>query len=100
MTMLARITNILTTHGESFFINGMTSAVGFFRVLDSSTMHVYLDDTEVMTVARPGLCLVVPADTEIELDDIINRDDRDYTVRKIGIERFAGTPMVKVVILS
>jgi hypothetical protein len=100
MTMLARIQNKINEHGEAFLINGTTPAKGFFRDLSSSLMHTYLDDTESLSVTYPGLFLVTLPDTPIAVDSRIVRDGRTYEVRKVAIERFAGTAMVKVAVLG
>jgi len=98
--MLSRIDRKIAKHGEDFLVNGTTPEKGFFQVLDTGRMRAFLDDTEVMTVIRPALLLVTSSDAAIAVDDTILRDGRTYSVRKIFIERFGGTAMVKVAVLA
>ena len=86
--------------GEDFSINGTTPAKGFFQQLDTGRMHIYLDDTEVAMLTRPGLFLVLPADTTIAVSDTIARDGRTYTVLKTSKQRIQNTVVVQVAILG
>ena len=87
-------------YGESFLINGTNPAKGFFQQLDTGRMHIYLDDTEVAMLTRPGLFLVVPADTAIAVSNTVARDGRTYDVLKTSNQRMGDEVVVKVVILG
>jgi hypothetical protein len=95
-----RIDKQFSRFGEAFSINGTTPAKGFFQQLDTGRMHIYLDDTEVAMMIRPGLFLVVPADTVIAAGNTIARDGRTYTVLKTANQRIKDTVMVKIAILG
>ncbi len=95
----ARIAKKLDKFGEEFTCDGNTYN-GVFRVLDTGTMRIYLDDVEVMGVTKPGLLLVTDPDADIEIDDTITRDGRVYTVLKLSLHRISGTPVVMIVILA
>ncbi len=100
MSVLSRIEKKINKHGESFLLNGTTAAKGFFRMLDSGTMRNYLDDTEIMAVAKPALFLITLQSTPIALDNTIVRDGRTYHVRKVWTERFQGIATAKTAIIS
>ena len=95
-----RIDKQFERFGEGFSINGTTPAKGFFQQLDTGRMHIYLDDTEVAMLTRPGLFLVVPADTQIAINDTITRDGRQYSVLKTSNQRIKNTVALKIVILG
>jgi len=95
-----RIDKQFERFGEAFSINGTTPAKGFFQQLDTGRMHIYLDDTEVAMMTRPGLFLVVPADTTIAVGNTIARDGRTYDVLKTSNQRIKDTVMVKIAILG
>ena len=94
-----RIAKKLDRFGEEFICDGNTYD-GIFRVLDTGTMHAYLDDVEVMDVTKPGLLLVTDPDADIVVTDTITRDGRIYTVKKLSLHRISGTPVVMIVILA
>lgn len=100
MSILSRIERKIAKHGESFLVNGTTPEKGFFQLLSSGSLGIYLDDMEAMSVVHPALLLTTTGDAEVDVDDTIERDDKTYTVYKVVIHRFAGTAMVKVAVLS
>lgn len=100
MSILSRIERKIAKHGEDFLVNGTTSEKGFFQLLSSGSLRTYFDDTEAMSIIRPTLLLITTQDAAISVDDTITRDGRTYTVRKIVIQRFGGTAVVKVAALS
>ena len=99
MHFAERIAKKLAVFGEQFTVNG-TSHLGVFKILDSGTMNVYLDDVERMGVMHPALLLVTGPDVSIAPDDTVTRDGRTYTVLKTSLHRIGDTSVVKVVILS
>ena len=94
-----RIASKLEKFGEQFTCDGNTYD-GIFRILDTGTMRIYLDDVEIMGVVKPGLMLVTEPDADIEVDDTITRDGRVYTVLKQSLHRISGTSVVMIVILA
>jgi len=97
--LLDRINNNLSRHGEQFSV-GTNTYRGVFAVLNTGTMHAYLDDVELMGVARPALMLVTQADASIGVNDHITRDGRTYTVLKVSNHRIGETTVVKIAILA
>jgi len=96
---LDRLINKLAKVGEQFTV-GANTYRGVFKSLDSGTMHVYLDDVEVMGVVRPGLLLTTRGDAVISVGDTITRDSRTYEVLKTSLHRIGGVAVVKLVILA
>ena len=94
-----RIAKKLDKFGEQFTCDGNTYS-GVFKILDTGTMRTYLDDTEVLGVTRPGLMLVTKPDADIQINDTITRDGRNYTVFKKSLHRISGTSVVMIVILA
>ncbi len=94
-----RVLKKLEKFGEEFVVDGNTYH-GVFRLLDSSTMHTYLDDVEIMGVEKPALLLATEPDADIEIDDTITRDGRTYTVWKTSLHRIGEVAVVMIVILS
>jgi hypothetical protein len=99
MQLVKRILNKLSKYGEQFTVDGNTYH-GVFRLLDSGTMRNYLSDVEIMGVVRPGLLLLTDPDTDIELNDTIDRDGRTYIVLRIADQRVCGTAVARTVILG
>ena len=52
MLFAERFERKLAEFGEQFTVDGNTYR-GVFRILDTGTMRTYLDDTEVLGVAKP-----------------------------------------------
>lgn len=94
-----RIRKKLEQFGESFTVNGATYR-GIFRILDASTANAYLDDTERMAVAKPGLMLVTDSSAVISSGNTLTRDGRTYTVLKTSISRIGTEAVVRVAILN
>lgn len=94
-----RLETKLERCGEEFTCDGNTLR-GVFRVLDTGTMRSYLDDVEAMGVERPGLLLVTEGEAEVDVDDTVTRDGRDYTVLKVSRHRIGEVTLVKIVILA
>ncbi|MGC8863843.1 MAG: hypothetical protein ACP5R5_13860 [Armatimonadota bacterium] len=99
MVLSDRVNHKLTSYGEEFAVGGNTYR-GVFAVLNSGTMHAYLDDVELMGVARPALMLVTGADVSIAVNDRITCDGRTYTVLKTSNHRIGDTTVVKIAILA
>lgn len=99
MHFAKRIARKLAKFGEHFTVNGTTHQ-GVFKILDSGTMNLYLDDVERMGVVHPALLLVTEPDVPIEADDTLTRDGRTYTVLKTSLHRIGDTSVVKIAILS
>ena len=99
MLFLKRIAAKLTKLGEEFTV-GANTYHGVFQVLNTGTMHNYLDDVETMGVTRPGLMLVTAGDALINLNDQITRDGRTYTVLKTSNHRIGDVTVVKIAILA
>lgn len=96
---LERIKKKLDRFGEQFTTNGHTYR-GTFKILDSSTMRNYLDDTEAMGVTKPGLLLLTRGDAIVNVDNTLTRDGRTYTVLKTSQHRIGLVSVVKLVILA
>lgn len=94
-----RLETKLERCGEEFTCGGNTLR-GVFRVLDTGTMRSYLDDVEAMGVDRPGLLLVTEGEAQVDVDDTITRDGRDYTVLKVSRHRIGDVTLVKIAILA
>ena len=94
-----RVLKKLEKFGEEFEVN-LNTYLGVFRVLDTGTMRTYLDDVEVMGVVKPGLLLATEPDADIDVDDTITRDGRNYTVLKTAQHRIGEVSVVKLVILA
>ncbi|MDO8588960.1 MAG: hypothetical protein Q7T82_18190 [Armatimonadota bacterium] len=95
-----RMDEKLAAFGEDYLLNGTTALKGFFQQLDTGRMHIYLDDTEVAMLTRPGLFLVTTADAAISVGNTIARDGRTYTVLKTSAQRIANTTVAKIAILG
>ena len=100
MLFKKRLDNKLAAFGEDFLLNGVTPLKGFFQQLDTGRMHIYLDDTEVAMLARPGLFLVTSADASMAVGATIQRDGRTYSVLKTSIQRIAGTAVARIAVLG
>ncbi len=98
MPFVERIIAKLERHGEQFSIGSKTWR-GIFKILDAGSMRAYLDDVEIMGVEKPGLMLIAPSATQIEVDDKISRDGREYEVKKVSIHRIGDKIAAKVAIL-
>ena len=94
-----RIAKKLDKFGEQFTCDGNTYD-GVFRILDTGTMHIYLDDIEAMGIIRPGLLLVTEPDADIQITDTITRAGRNYEVLKKSLHRISGTAVAMIVILA
>ena len=99
MHFIERIAKKLASFGEQFTI-GSTTYRGVFKLLDSGTLRVYLDDVEVMGVVHPALLLVTAPNVPISEDDTLTRDGRTYTVLKTALHRIGNTSVMKIAILS
>lgn len=99
MRLLDRLRSKFATCGEEFTV-GTNTYRGVFAVLSSSMMRAYLDDVELMGVARPALILVTGHDTPISVNDQITRDGRTYTVLKTSNHRIGETTVVRIAILA
>jgi hypothetical protein len=99
MRLVDRLKSKLATYGEAFTV-GTSTYRGVFAVLGSGTMRAYLDDVELMGVARPALMLVTGPETSIAPGDHITRDGRTYTVLKTSNHRVSQTTVVKIAILG
>ncbi|MGQ9455084.1 MAG: hypothetical protein ACUVRS_09210 [Armatimonadota bacterium] len=99
MRLLDRLRSKLAKYGEEFTV-GTNTYRGVFAVLSSSMIRAYLDDVELMGVARPALILVTGHDTPISLNDQITRDGRTYTVLKTSNHRIGETTVVKIAVLA
>jgi hypothetical protein len=99
MSFLTRIRKKLHIAGEQFTV-GANTYHGVFKILDTGTMRIYLDDAEVMAVERPGLVLIADVDASIAAGNTITRDGREYYVMKVATHRIGGVAMVKIAILA
>jgi len=100
MMFKRRLDEKIEAFGESYLLNGTTAQKGFFQQLDTGRMRIYLDDTEVAMLTRPGLFLLTSADSVIAVGDTITRDGRTYSVLKVSIQRIADTAVAKMAILG
>ena len=100
MVFKKRMDEKLTAFGEDFLLNGVTPLKGFFQQLDTGRMHIYLDDTEVAMLTRPGLFLVASADAAISVGDTIARNGRTYSALKTSEQRIQNAAVARIVILG
>jgi hypothetical protein len=100
MLFKKRMDEKLATFGEDFLLNGVTPMKGFFQQLDTGRMHIYLDDTEVAMLTRPGLFMVTSADSTISVGDTITRNGRAYNALKTSEQRIQNTTVARIVILA
>lgn len=99
MRFVDRVAHKLDFFGETFSVNG-NACQGMFKLLDTGTMRLYLDDIESMGITHPALALVTTPDANVDVGDSISRDDRSYTVLKIATHRIGGNAVIKIAILS
>ena len=95
-----RMDDKLASFGEDYLLNGTTPLKGFFQQLDTGRMHIYLDDTEVAMLTRPGLFMVTSAGAAIAVGNTVARDGRTYTVLKTSEQKIAGVTVAKIAILA
>ncbi|MDH7603184.1 MAG: hypothetical protein QHI38_13680 [Armatimonadota bacterium] len=99
MRLLERVRKKIETYGEEFTL-GSSTYHGVFAVLGSGNMRSYLDDVELMGVARPALMLVTSSEVPLAVNDHVTRDGRTYTVLKTSNHRIGETTVVKIAILA
>ena len=99
MLFKRRIDEKLERFGEDFTIDSNTYK-GFIQQLDMGRARVYLDDTEMAGLVRPGLFIVTSATASISPNQTMVRDGVTYTVRKTSKQRLGNTVMVQFVLLS
>jgi hypothetical protein len=100
MLFKKRMDEKLEAFGEDYLLNGVTPLKGFFQQLDTGRMHIYLDDTEVAMLTRPGLFMVTSADATISVGDTVARNGRTYNALKTSEQMIRGTAVARVVILG
>jgi hypothetical protein len=100
MVFKTRMDEKLKAFGEDYLLNGVTPLKGFFQQLDTGRMHIYLDDTEVAMLTRPGLFLVTSADAVISVGDTVTRNGRTYRALKTSEQRIRNTAVARIVILA
>lgn len=98
--MKKRADKVFDKVGESFLINGTAAAKGIFMLLDKNRMHVFFDDIEQDMFDRPALIALVPADTDMAVNDTVVRDARTYTVQKVAQRRYADEVVSQFVLLT
>lgn len=99
MVLKQRVTKKVETWGEEFAL-GSNTYHGVFAVLGASAIRAYLDDVELMGVARPALMLVTGPEVPLAVNDHITRDGRTYVVLKTSNHRIGETIAVKIAILA
>lgn len=87
-------------YGESFLINGVTQAKGFFQQLDQARMSMYFDSIEQASILRPALIVMVCANLSVAVYDAVTRDDRTYSVTKMAKMRVDDTVVMQVLLLT
>lgn len=100
MKLKERVDKTFDRYGESFLINGVTEAKGFFQQLDPTRMSMYFDPVEQGGIMRPALIVMVPADTQVAVNDTVQRDGRWYTVSKMSNQRVKDTVVMQVLLLT
>jgi hypothetical protein len=100
MGLKKRADDVFRAFGESFLINGVTEAKGFFQQLDQTRMNMYFDVIEQGSILRPALIALVPADTVVSTGDTITRDGRTYTVAKMSKQRVRDTVLSQTLLLT
>jgi hypothetical protein len=98
--MKKRADKVFDKVGESFLINGTAAAKGIFMLLDKNPMHVFFDDIEQDMFDRPALIALVPADTDMAVNDTVARDARTYTVQKVARRRYGDEVVSQFVLLT
>ncbi|MFQ3549973.1 MAG: hypothetical protein SNJ70_09520 [Armatimonadota bacterium] len=81
MPISDRVDTAVDRVGESFNLNGITYK-GVFKLLDSGTMRTYLDDIEVLGLAKPAWFLTTKANVPLSIGDTITRGSVNYQVLK------------------
>lgn len=100
MKLKERVDKTFDRYGESFLINGVTEAKGFFQQLDPTRMSMYFDPVEQSGIIRPALIVMVAADTQVAANDTVTRDGRVYTVSKMSNQRVKDTVVMQVLLLT
>ncbi len=95
----ARVDTVFDRIGQSFLINGTTSAKGIFMLLDKNRMHIYFDDVEQDTFDRPALIALIPAGTSVAVNDTVALDGRTYAVKKLVKRRFEDEEISQFIVL-
>ena len=98
--MKKRADRVFGKVGESFLINGTVPAKGIFMLLDKNRMHVFFDDAEQDMFDRPALIALVPADTQMAVNNTVLRDGRTYTVKRVAQRRYADEIVSQFVLLT
>ncbi len=99
MKFKERVDKTFNKYGEDFTVNG-TAAKGFFQIMDHNRMLTYFDTVESSYITKPGLIVLVPADTPAQAANTIARDGRTYTVAKIVPQRIQNTVVMKTLLLT
>lgn len=100
MPIADRVSKAIDRIGENFTLDGSTYK-GVFRLLDMGTMRTYLDDVEVLGVAKPAFYLTTKSDVPIQSGSTITRGTQSYQVLKhikltIGAETVAKCAVLSV----
>ena len=100
MKFKERVDKEFEVYGESFLINGVTEAKGFFQQLDQARMSMFFDSIEQASILRPALIVMTCADVSVAVSDAITRDERTYTVAKMAKMRVKDTVVIQVLVLT
>ena len=100
MKFKERVDKEFEVYGESFLINGVTEAKGFFQQLDQARMSMFFDSIEQASILRPALIVMTGADVSVAVSDAITRDERTYTVTKMAKMRVKDTVVMQVLVLT
>jgi hypothetical protein len=100
MSLQSRLEKAFDVYGEQFFINGTTSAKGFFQTLDQSRINTYFDSIEAAYIVKPAMMLLVPASTSLAVNNTVQRDGRTYTIKKIWKSRFKNSVIMQNAVLT
>lgn len=95
-----RMDEKLAAFGEDYLLNGSTPLKGFFQQLDTGRMHIYLDDTEVAMLTRPGLFMVTSADATLAVGNTVTREGRTFMILKTSAQQIRNTTVARIAILA
>jgi hypothetical protein len=100
-----RLNALFSLHAEHFTLvraGSGSDQLGLFLPMDNSVTSTFFDANESVGLQKPALTLYMePGDNPSSLcrvNDVFNRDDRLWTVRKTHVYRIGNTPLVLLVL--
>ena|SRR3990167_1243116 len=102
----ARFDAAIDRLGETITWTKLNGSAGSFahtcivRVASSGELSAFLDDVEIMGVAKPGILLVGKADLTVIINDTFTRDSLNYIVLKVFSNRLDNEVVSKTALVS